>query len=96
MFAKEIIFFANLNGFIALSGLPISSQNNSNLRDKTEVDFLVFHSQKCMIFEVDGLYHNEAFYRNWDSKRDKVFLRQGIPTVRFSAQQCYENSSAVV
>ncbi|PAX54872.1 DUF559 domain-containing protein [Brunnivagina elsteri] len=95
LYSKNIIFFANVNGFMALNGLPVSNHDNK-LKEKAEVDFLVFHNQKCMILEVDGVYHNEAFQKNWDYKRDRIFLRQGISTVRFSATQCYESTSAVV
>ncbi|MFN6475285.1 endonuclease domain-containing protein [Nostoc sp. DedQUE07] len=93
--SQNIIFFANVNGFMGLKGLPIANHDNRH-REKAEVDFLVFHNQKCMILEVDGVHHNEAFQKKWDCTRDRIFLRQGISTVRFSAEQCYENASAVV
>lgn len=93
--SQNLTFFANVNGFIGLNGLPISNQNNQ-MREKTEVDFLVFYNQKCMILEVDGVHHDQKFQRNWDCKRDRIFLRQGISTVRFSAEQCHENATAVV
>lgn len=80
---------------MALNGLPVANHDN-RLREKAEVDFLVFHNQKCMILEVDGVHHNVVSQQKWDSKRDRVFLRQGISTVRFSAEQCHENASAVV
>jgi hypothetical protein len=92
---ENITFFANVNGFIGLNGLPVSNHDNKQ-REKAEVDFLVFYNQKCMILEVDGVHHKETYHKNWDCKRDRVFLRQGISTVRFSAEQCYENPSAVV
>lgn len=95
LYSQNIIFFANANGFMALNGLPVTNHDN-RLREKAEVDFLVFHNQKCMILEVDGVHHNGASQQKWDSKRDRVFLRQGISTVRFSAEQCHENASAVV
>lgn len=49
-----------------------------------------------MILEVDGQQHNNTFNRKWDYKRDRVFLKQGISTIRFSAEQCHENATAVV
>lgn len=91
----NLTFFANVNGFVGLNGLPVSNQDNK-LREKAEVDFLVFHNQKCMILEVDGKTHNEESRRNWDCKKDRIFLKQGISTVRFSAEQCHENATAVV
>ncbi|MBD2651795.1 DUF559 domain-containing protein [Nostoc foliaceum] len=93
--SQNITFFANVNGFIALNGLPVTNYDNKD-REKAEVDFLVFHNQKCMILEVDGVGHNQVFQRNWDCKRDRIFLRQGISTVRFSAEQCYGDASKVV
>ncbi len=95
LFTKNIIFFANINGFMALNGLAVTNHDNK-LREKAEVDFLVFHNQKCMILEIDGVFHNGNYQKNWDCKRDRIFLRQGISTVRFSAEQCFENPSAVV
>ncbi len=93
--AKNITFFANANGFITIHGLPISNQDKRD-REKVEADFLIFHNHKWMILEVDGKHHNENYVRNWDYKRDRIFLRQGIPTVRFPASQCWENTSAVI
>jgi hypothetical protein len=56
----NLMFFANVDGFMGLNGLPISNQDNK-LREKAEVDFLVFPNQKCMILEVDGQHHNNIF-----------------------------------
>lgn len=95
LYSREIIFFANVNGFMSINGLAITNQDNK-LREKAEIDFLVFHNQKCMILEVDGTHHNAEPQRSWDYKRDRVFLRQGITTVRFTSEQCYYNTSAVV
>lgn len=95
LYSQNIIFFTNANGFMALNGLPVTNHDNK-LREKAEVDFLVFHNQKCMILEVDGVHHNGASQQKWDCKRDRIFLRQGISTVRFSAEQCYQDASAVV
>lgn len=91
----NIMFFANATGFMGLKGLPVTNHDNKEI-EKAEIDFLVFHNQKCMILEVDGVHHNNTFYREWDCKRDRVFLRQGISTVRFSAEQCNQNATAVV
>ncbi|MBD2731990.1 DUF559 domain-containing protein [Nostoc sp. FACHB-892] len=95
LYSRDIIFFANVNGFMSVNGLAITNQDN-RLREKAEVDFLVFHNQKCMILEVDGDHHNAGSQRGWDYKRDRVFLRQGITTVRFPSGQCYHNTSAVI
>ncbi|MHC5779446.1 DUF559 domain-containing protein [Nostoc sp.] len=91
----DLTFFANVNGFTNLKGLPISNEDNKQ-REKVEVDFLVFHNKKCMILEVDGQHHNNTFNRKWDYKRDRVFLKQGITTIRFPAEQCYQNATLVV
>lgn len=88
-----IMFFANARGRVNPDLSPIS-QNNSNGR--LEVDFLVFHQGKCISVEVDGNHHqeNEQIFR--DYTRDRLLLREKIPTVRFLAQDCFHNPSSVV
>ncbi|MGF1486578.1 MAG: DUF559 domain-containing protein, partial [Prochloraceae cyanobacterium] len=59
-----------------------------------EADFLVVHSEGVAILEVDGAQHNES--RAEDYKRDRLFHRQGIKTIRFVANECYNNPGVVV
>jgi len=92
---RNIVFFTNLNAFMYSKGMPVSNTDNREF-EKTEVDFLVFHNQKCMILEIDGEHHRQERQWNFDHKRDRIFLRQGISTVRFSYELSNSNPSAVV
>lgn len=92
---KNIVFFTNLNAFMDSKGMPVSNTDNREI-EKTEVDFLVFHNQKSMILEIDGEHHRQERQWNFDHKRDRIFLKQGISTVRFSYELCNSNPSAVV
>lgn len=82
---KGVLFFVN-------AGCRL--HNNSRQYETKEVDFLVFYQGKVRILEVDGItYHQNPLA---DYKRDRLFDREGIRTSRFSAQECFENSNAVV
>lgn len=95
LYEQKVLFFANPRGFMDFTNLPITSLNNKP-KDKVEVDFLVFKGQRSMILEVDGLQHNKSEQANRDYMRDRVLLRDGIPTVRFKAQECYNHPIQVV
>lgn len=49
-----------------------------------------------MILEVDGQHHQEGTNTIRDYVRDRVLLREGIPTARFTAQECLNQTSDVV
>ncbi|BAZ33816.1 hypothetical protein NIES4074_63300 (plasmid) [Cylindrospermum sp. NIES-4074] len=49
-----------------------------------------------MILEVDGNHHQESEQKTRDYVRDRVLLREGIPTVRFTYDECYNQSEKVV
>jgi very-short-patch-repair endonuclease len=51
---------------------------------------MVFCQGKCLILEVDGQHHEEAGQVIRDYARDRVLLRSGVPTVRFTAKDCYK------
>jgi len=87
-----VLFFANARGRINSKDSPISSEHSGRL----EVDFLVCHQGKCMTLEVDGKHHQENGQVLRDYTRDRLFLREGIPTVRFTAEECYHRASEVV
>ena len=82
---KGVLFFVN-------AGCRL--HNHSRQYETREVDFLVFYQGKVRILEVDGI----TFHQNplADYKRDRLFDREGIRTSRFSAQECFGNSNAVV
>ncbi len=91
--ARGLLFFANCRGRISGIGSPVSAPS---LTGRLELDFLVFHQGKCMILEVDGQHHQESGQIQRDYVRDRVLLREGIPTARFSAAECLQDAKAVV
>jgi hypothetical protein len=92
---QPILFFANSRAYMDLADLPISNLENG-LKERVEIDFLVFYKQKCMILEVDGEHHQQAPQKTRDYRRDRVLLRDGIRTVRFNASECYNHPLEVV
>ena len=69
--------------------------NKADLRVNKESDFLVFHSGKFGILEVDGRnYHQIAAD---DHERDRLFKRHGIRVIeRFDATRCWNEPEQVV
>lgn len=88
-----VLFFANARGRVGLQDTLVS---NEQLTGRVEADFLVIHRGKCMILEVDGQHHLEEGQTIRDYARDRVLLRSGVPTVRFTGRDCIEHPSAVV
>ena len=92
---RQILFFANSRAYMDLTDLPISNADNK-LKERVEIDFLVFYKQKCMILEVDGDHHQQSAQITRDYRRDRVLLRDGIRTVRFEWKECYNRPMDVV
>ena len=88
---RGVTFFANTRGCYSLEGSPVSKKL---LNGRVELDFLVFHQGKCLILEIDGIHHKKQTER--DYSRDRVLLREGISTVRFTAKECQERTADVV
>ena len=88
---RGITFFGSVNGRYSLENSPISK---NILNESIELDFLVFYHGKCLILEIDGDHHKKQVER--DYSRDRIMLKQGIPTVRFTAKECYEKTADVV
>ena len=88
-----VLFFGNIRGRINGRGSPVS---NSQINGRLELDFLVFKSGKAMILEVDGMHHREGTQTMRDYTRDRLLLREGIPTARFTGQECLKNPGQVV
>ncbi|MBW4540665.1 MAG: endonuclease domain-containing protein [Myxacorys chilensis ATA2-1-KO14] len=88
-----LLFFANVRGRVGLQGSVVS---NDQLTGRVEADFMVFYQGKCMILEVDGQHHLEEGQSIRDYARDRVLLRAGVPTVRFTARDCLERPHEVV
>jgi hypothetical protein len=88
---RGVLFFGNVRGRFNLDDSPISKDL---LNGRVELDFLVFHQGKCLILEIDGTHHSKQTER--DYSRDRVLLKEGIPTVRFTAKECQERTADVV
>lgn len=88
-----VLFFANARGRISKEGSPVSCHQ---MTGRLEVDFLVFFQGKYMILEVDGQQHQNGEQTLRDYVRDRVLLREGIPTARFTAEDCFNRSAEVV
>jgi very-short-patch-repair endonuclease len=77
-------------------GLQETIVSNGQLTGRVEADFLVFSQGKCVVLEVDGAHHAEGSQVIRDYARDRVLLRSGLPTVRFTAKDCMERPDEVV
>ena len=88
---RDVLFFANVRGRVSTNSSPVSEHQSNG---RVELDFLVFVKGKAIALEVDGRQHNEQ--RNRDYAKDRLMLREGIPTARFTAQECLNSSVAVV
>jgi hypothetical protein len=95
LYNNNVLFFANVRGRVACQGSP-ASEASGWLTGRVEADFLVFYKGKCMILEVDGQHHQEGSQTVRDYVRDRVLLREGIPTVRFTADECFNRPADVV
>ena len=93
LYNKQVLFFANARGQVSCQSSPVS---NSLLPGRIEVDFLVFHQGRCMILEVDGVHHQGGSQTVRDYARDRVLLREGIPTARFTANECFNRTEDVI
>lgn len=92
---RNVLFFANVRGRLNYEDLP-ASKASGYLSGRVEVDFLVFKNSKCMILEVDGQHHQEGSQTVRDYVRDRVLLREGIATARFTAQECINKTADVI
>jgi hypothetical protein len=88
LYKRNILFFANARGQVGREG-SLASDRSGWLTGRIEADFLVFHQGKCKILEVDRQHHQEGSQTFRDYVRDRVLLREGIPTVRFTADECF-------
>jgi hypothetical protein len=95
LYKRNILFFANARGQVGREG-SLASDRSGWLTGRIEADFLVFHQGKCKILEVDRQHHQEGSQTFRDYVRDRVLLREGIPTVRFTADECFNQPVDVV
>jgi very-short-patch-repair endonuclease len=77
-------------------GLHETIVGNGQLTGRVEADFLVFYQGKCIVLEVDGVHHSEGSQVIRDHARDRIRRRSGVPTVRFTANDCMTRSDEVV
>jgi hypothetical protein len=90
---RGVLFFANVRGRVSTNKSPISELQSNG---RVEIDFLVFNNGKAIILEVDGRQHNENGARVRDYAKDRLMLREGIQTARFTAQECLNATVDVV
>jgi len=89
----KVLFFANARGYVSGDRSPVSA---SKITGRIEIDFLVFKDGKCICLEVDGSQHNRKGKIERDYVRDRLVLKEGIPTVRFTAKECFNQPKRVV
>ncbi|MBL1211540.1 DUF559 domain-containing protein [Geminocystis sp. GBBB08] len=87
------MFFANVRGMVNTASSPISKNQTTG---RLEIDFFVFDGGKCFSIEVDGNHHQQIGQVNRDYARDRLLLREQIPTARFTADECYQQPEQVV
>ena len=92
---RGVLFFANAQGTASLKELPITREAHGMV-ERLEADFLVFLNGHCMCLEVDGRQHQQTEHALRDFAKERVLLREQIPTVRFPAQECLVRPGEVV
>lgn len=92
---KEVLFFANSQGSASLKGLPVTVAAHGMV-ERLEADFLIFKGGRCLCLEVDGQQHQQSEYAFRDYAKERVLLKEQIPTVRFPAQDCLVRPEEVV
>ncbi|MFM8296875.1 MAG: DUF559 domain-containing protein [Microcystis aeruginosa] len=93
LYRRGLLFFGNARGRIGSQGSPLSA---STMTGRLEIDFLVFQKGKCINLEIDGKHHQEDGQTHRDYIRDRLLLREGIATARFTAQECMESPDAAI
>lgn len=89
----RVLFFANARGRVNLKDSIVSDEQ---LTGRVEVDFLIVHRGHCLVLEVDGSHHADEAQTIRDYAKDRVLLKSGVPTVRFTAQDCLTRPAQVV
>lgn len=90
---KGVLFFANARGRVGLQDAVVS---DDQLTGRVEADFMVFSQGRCIVLEVDGQHHSAQDQTIRDYARDRVLLKAGVPTVRFTAKDCWKRPDEVV
>jgi hypothetical protein len=92
---RGVLFFANSQGTASLKDLPVTMDAHGMV-ERLEADFLVFRAGRCICLEVDGRQHQQSEHAFRDYAKERVLLREQIPTVRFPAQECLVRPEQVV
>ncbi|MGC1306612.1 MAG: hypothetical protein WA885_05235 [Phormidesmis sp.] len=92
---RGVLFFANSQGTASLKGLPVTMDAHGMV-ERLEADFLVFLNGQCICLEVDGRQHQQTEHAYRDFAKERVLLREKIPTVRFPAQECLVRPGEVI
>lgn len=92
---RGVLFFANSQGTGSLKGLPVTT-DTYGMVERLEADFLVFRGGQCICLEVDGRQHQQTEHAFRDYAKERMLLREQIPTVRFPAQECLVRPEQVV
>ena len=79
----------------SLKGLPVTMDTHGMV-ERLEADFLVFRGGQCICLEVDGRQHQQTEHAFRDYAKERMLLREQIPTVRFPAQECLVRPEQVV
>lgn len=93
--AAGVLFFANSQGSASVKDMPIA-KGAHGLVERLETDFLVFRGGQCICLEIDGRQHQQSEHAFRDYAKERVLLRERIPTVRFPAQDCLARPAEVV
>jgi hypothetical protein len=92
---RKVTFLGNARGRFANYDTSVSDRSNVN-NGRFETDFLVFYAGKCMALEVDGKHHLTEFQTERDYVKDRLLLKEGIITVRFTAKDCMDRPDEVI
>jgi very-short-patch-repair endonuclease len=92
---RQVLFFANIRGRISSHQAPISDRSQFQ-NGRIELDFFVLYQGKYMVLEVDGKHHAGELQKHRDYVRDRLLLKEGIVTVRFTAQECLHRPDDVI
>jgi hypothetical protein len=92
--SRGVLFFANARGRIN-DNKPLANSNGS-FNGRLEVDFLVFQKGKVLVLEVDGQQHNQKDNAARDYVKDRLLMKEGLATIRFTAKECFNTPNLVV
>jgi hypothetical protein len=92
---RKVTFLGNARGRFANYDTSVADRSNVN-NGRFETDFLVFYAGKCMALEVDGKHHLTQFQTERDYIKDRLLLKEGIITVRFTAKDCIDRPDEVI